>query len=147
MFYINIQIHIIIIIIIMLSICIKVKLYCIMHVFLLFRTIPILVNGNPHCNKPRWRWKDRWSEQTSAGGGDSQDQGRPVCAETWLWSFATCGQWVAIKCLNQDQPWFADLLYVREKVRISSGLGQDCDRIWAEHPAHPSTFGCQKLYS
>ena len=35
--------------------------------------------------------------------------------------------------------------YVQEKVWISSGLGQDCDRIWAEHPAHTSRFGGQRL--
>ena len=113
------------------------------HIFF-FRTIPSLVNSNPHCKTPRWRWKDRWSQQTSAGGGDSQDQGRPMCAETWLLSSTTCSRRVAITYLKSAQNYML-IGYVQEKVWISSGLGQDCDRIWAEHPAHTSRFGCQKL--
>lgn len=113
------------------------------HIFF-FRTIPSLVNSNPHCKTPRWRWKDRWSQQTSAGGGDSQDQGRPMCAETWLLSSTTCSRRVAITYLKSAQNYML-IGYVQEKVWLSSGLGQDCDRIWAEHPAHTSRFGCQKL--
>lgn len=113
------------------------------HIFF-FRTIPSLVNSNPHCKTPRWRWKDRWSQQTSAGGGDSQDQGRRMCAETWLLSSATCSRRVAITYLKSAQNYML-IGYVQEKVWLSSGLGQDCDRIWAEHPAHTSRFGCQKL--
>ena len=96
----------------------------------LFRSMPILVNSNPHCNPPRWRWKDRWSQQTSAGGGDSQDQGRPVVVVQC--KLLTPSSYQAFEV---GPKWYADGICGRESLNIF----RTGTRLWSHMSRAPST--------